>query len=339
MSLSQRKTVSDVQRKTSVAISSEQDHWWYRARRDVIEQCVLAPELCLPKHPRVLEAGCGSGAHLRALSDLLAPSYLGGFDNAEQKIAVAKRACPEADIYTGDLRNPRCHRRGYDLILSCDALPTVGIVDAMEGLQRLVSRLAPDGLFLLHLPAYRWITSNTRPQSSPLERSPLESSQLQGSPLESSPSQSTQLPGSSLIGTHSHAGDFLTSGSRSADLQSAHLPGRSSERYTLYQVRQLMTALGLACVRASYRVCSFLPMTALWHVPGLFSSRWQPRPTAWHPLPIWLNEMLFRILRAENRMIASGVCLPWGSSIIAVGRKAVAYREVESVLGGKLLSS
>lgn len=258
---------------------AEQQHWWYRGLRDAIEQCLQQPDLRLPPHPSVLDAGCGTGGNLRFLHDLLQPSYLGGFDIAAPALTYARRQCPEADIYTSDLRNPRCRRRTYDLIISCDVLYTTGLAQSMGGLQRLVGSLAPDGIFIFHLPAYRWLTS-----------------------------------------AHDRA---------------VH----TSERYVLSQARELLTDLGLARMRASYRLCPLLPLIALKRCPSLLGARHHSTSSDLDQPPAWLNELLFRTLRFENRLIARGLCLPWGSSIIAIGRKAIAYSEVESVLGGELLSS
>ena len=258
---------------------AEQQHWWYRGLRDVIGQCLRQPDLRLPKHPSVLDAGCGTGGNLRFLQELLSPSYLGGFDVAESALKYARQQCPEADIYASDIRNPRCHRHSYDLIISCDVLYTAGLANSMAGLQRLVGALAPDGLFLFHLPAYPWLTS-----------------------------------------AHDRA---------------VH----TSERYLLSQLRHLLSDLGLARVRASYRLCPLLPLVALKRCPSLFNSKYDSESSDLQQPSRWLNELLYRTLRLENRLIASGMCLPWGSSVFAIGCKAIVYSEVESVLGGELLSS
>lgn len=258
---------------------AEQHHWWYRGLRDAIRQCLQQADLRLPPHPSVLDAGCGTGGNLRFLHDFLSPSYLGGFDVAELALEHARRECPEADVYASDIRNPRCHRRAYDLIISCDVLYTSGLSASLSGLQRLAGALAPGGLFVIHLPAYDWLTSS-----------------------------------------HDRA---------------VH----TKERYVLPQLRELLNNLGLSCARASYRLCGLLPLVALRRCPSLFSSRRRTSSSDLRQPSAWLNEMLFRTLRAENRLIAGGMSLPWGSSIFAIGRKALAYNEVESVFGGKLVSS
>ena len=262
-----------------IMAQAEQNHWWYRGLRDVIAQCLAKPDLALPPHPSVLDAGCGTGGNVRFLHDLLAPSYIGGFDVAEKALVHARRQCPQADIYASDIRNPKCHRHAYDLVVSCDVLYTSGLAASMCGLRKLVSALAPGGLCILHLPAYQWLTSN-----------------------------------------HDRA---------------VH----TTERYVLSQLRALLDELGLLCVRASYRLCCLLPLVALRRLPSLVSARGQATSSDLDLPAAWLNESLYRTVQLENWLVAAGACLPWGSSIFAIGRKALAYSEVESLLGGKLLSS
>ena len=61
----------------------EESHWWYRGLRDAVRQTLSQPALAPPPRPRVLDAGCGTGANLRLLKELLDPAYLGGFDTSD----------------------------------------------------------------------------------------------------------------------------------------------------------------------------------------------------------------------------------------------------------------
>src|SRR5579862_5504364 len=46
----------------------EDDHWWFAARRIVINS--LLNQFGLPPHAAILEAGCGTGGNLRMLAEL-----------------------------------------------------------------------------------------------------------------------------------------------------------------------------------------------------------------------------------------------------------------------------
>jgi SAM-dependent methyltransferase len=121
---------------------------------------VLArPDLGLPAHPRVLDAGCGTGENLRFLRELLDPAYLGGFDVSEEALALARIKAPGADLYTGDVCDPGVRTETLDLVVSCDVIYVPGAKRAMPGLRRLVAHLRPGGLLVLNLPAYRWLYS------------------------------------------------------------------------------------------------------------------------------------------------------------------------------------
>ena len=39
----------------------EERHWWYRGLRDAVVSAVRSAGAPLPEHPRVLDAGCGTG--------------------------------------------------------------------------------------------------------------------------------------------------------------------------------------------------------------------------------------------------------------------------------------
>jgi SAM-dependent methyltransferase len=242
----------------------EDHHWWYQGLRDAIGRCLDQPDLRLPRNPRVLDAGCGTGATLRFLGDLLNPSYLGGFDSSEEAIDLAAAKVPRADLYRGDIRSPEVHANGLDLVVCLDVVSQAGLDASLGGLARLVSALDPGGVFLLHLPAYNWLYSE-----------------------------------------HDVA-------------------VQTRERFTARQVDALYRRLSLPVVRSSYRLFALLPALAVARLPSMIRAR-RPRRHVGSDLhrvrATSANGALFAMLQAENRLIAHGVSLPWGSSVFAIGRK------------------
>jgi SAM-dependent methyltransferase len=137
--------------------SMEEKHWWYRGLRDMLARTLNQPRFALPAAPRVLDAGCGTGRNLQFLQEHLRPSYLAGFDLSPVALSFARQHARDADLYLGDLRQPEVRRKDLDLILSCDVLQITGVPAALEGLRRLVAHLRPGGLFVVNLPATKWL--------------------------------------------------------------------------------------------------------------------------------------------------------------------------------------
>lgn len=242
----------------------EDDHWWYRGLRDCLERTLRIRDLSPPAGARVLDAGCGTGANLRLLRDLLRPSHLVGFDAADEALALARAKVPEADLYRADICAPEVRSAPLDLIVSLDVIYIPGAQRARDGLRTLVEALRPGGLFVVNLPAYDWLYSEHD------------------------------------VAIHTH------------------------ERYTAGRVRQLFDDLGLEVALLTYRVCLLFPLVVMTRLPGMLRARpGDPaaRSDLHHSPSPQLARALHAVLRAENRLVAAGVRLPWGSSVFAVGRK------------------
>ena len=137
---------------------AEEGHWWYLGLRDAIRTTLRSERVALPEAPRILDAGCGTGANLRMLREF-EPGYLGGFDLSEEAVALARGKAPEAELYCGDICAPRLPDSPLDLIVSLDVIYIPGAEKALGGLRRLVDALEPGGHLILNLPAYDWLYS------------------------------------------------------------------------------------------------------------------------------------------------------------------------------------
>lgn len=244
-----------------IMAEAEESHWWYLGLRDAIASCLGREDLRLPESPAILDAGCGTGANLRFLSETFQPGYLAGFDVSELALGHARQKCPKAEVYQSDISEPLVYRSQLDLIVCCDVLYVPGLEKAREGLRSLVNALAPGGLLLLNLPAYQWL--------------------------------------------------------KSAHDRAVH----TSERYTQRQIQRFLGELGLQPVRLSYRVCFLFPLIVLKRLPSmLYPSRARSSTDLAQPVG-WLNRRLLGTLKFENRLIAKGTRLPWGTSLFAIARK------------------
>lgn len=108
-------------------------------------------------------------------------------------------------------------------------------------------------------------------------------------------------------------------------LYSAHdVAIHTAQRFTLGEVRSLMEGLGLEVELATYRMCLLFPAVVAARLPSILG----PRPALEaarsdlqrHPGPV-SNRALLRVLLAENALTAAGTRLPFGSSVLAVGRR------------------
>jgi SAM-dependent methyltransferase len=135
----------------------EKQHWWYCGLRDMIRRTLESRPVC--RHPRVLDAGCGTGGNLRLLRAMLDPSYIGGFDVSPVAVDVCRGSLADADVYVSDLCDPELHVDELDLVLSCDVITIPGINNCVQGLAKIAQRIRRGGTMILNLPAYQWLYS------------------------------------------------------------------------------------------------------------------------------------------------------------------------------------
>ena len=98
----------------------------------------------------------------------------------------------------------------------------------------------------------------------------------------------------------------------------------TSERYTVPRVRALLEQLGLTPVVLTYRLALLFPLVVATRLPGMLKARRRPDQARsdLHVLPGALTTRLcLGTLDWENRRIAAGTRLPWGSSVFAIARK------------------
>src|SRR5262245_24540418 len=138
---------------------AEEHHGWYFGLRDAISRTLRHPRFALPPAPRVLDAGCGTGANLRLLDHLLKPSLLAGFDFTAAALAVARTKVPHALLWRDDICSPAVACAPLDLVISIDVVCLPGLDRARPGLERLVAQMRPGGLLMLNLPAFEWLRS------------------------------------------------------------------------------------------------------------------------------------------------------------------------------------
>jgi hypothetical protein len=97
------------------------------------------------------------------------------------------------------------------------------------------------------------------------------------------------------------------------------------KRYRRRQVLRMLTGAGFAVEFATYRLCGFFPLLLAWRLLSrMTASAGGNEPVvsdvAHVPSP-FLNNMLLRLLKIENRLVVRGVRFPVGTSVFALARK------------------
>ncbi len=132
--------------------SLEENHWWFAARRAIVESFIK--QLRLPPDARILDAGCGTGGNL-AMLGRHGQVHAMELDDQARQIANAKGV---ARVLSGRLPdNVPFSQEQFDLIALLDVLEHVD--DDRNTLRVLGSLLKPGGYLLISVPAFPFLWS------------------------------------------------------------------------------------------------------------------------------------------------------------------------------------
>ena len=130
-------------------IKNQDSHWWFQARKKIIEQVIS--EISLSKKSKILDFGAGSGVNLDMLKKY------GQVDVHEKnnvaRINIKKKYGEINKIYS----NLKIKKNYYDLILLADVIEHVKKPKIL--LKKLKKFLKKDGFVLITVPAYDFLFS------------------------------------------------------------------------------------------------------------------------------------------------------------------------------------
>ena len=133
--------------------STEENHFWFRARRQFIIQLLKN----YPRDNRILDIGCSSGI---LLSDLIKngfnPSEMYGIDISQQAIDNCKKN-GIVNAFVMDAQNINLSK-SFDIIIASDSLEH--LKNDEKALQSWYNLLKPDGILYVFVPAYRFLWSH-----------------------------------------------------------------------------------------------------------------------------------------------------------------------------------
>jgi SAM-dependent methyltransferase len=141
-------------REYRVMYEIEEDYWWYRGLRVLLLELLA---LYIPREscPRILDAGCGTGANLQVL---LKYGDAVGVDIAEEAIGFcrARGIPPERALVASLLELPFPDNR-FELTFSFDVI--CNIADDVSAFAEIKRVIKPGGRVIVQLPAYRFLWS------------------------------------------------------------------------------------------------------------------------------------------------------------------------------------
>ena len=134
----------------------EDGMWWYEGLHAHLV-FFLRQALANAQHPRVLDAGCGTGGLLRKLDHVMPRICVIGLDT-DEGACVSARMKSRCSVCVGSVNAMPFSENIFTAIVSADVLYHRDVDDA-RALLNFYRCLASGGTLLLNLPAYQWLFS------------------------------------------------------------------------------------------------------------------------------------------------------------------------------------
>lgn len=134
--------------------AAEDGMWWYRALH---AQVLDALDAAMPRHGRLLDAGCGTGGFLARLRQKRPDQPAAGLEYHPDAAAraAAKSGVPVA---VGSVNAMPFADASFDAVVSMDVLCHAA-VEPRRALGEMTRVLRPGGVLVLNLPAFEWLRS------------------------------------------------------------------------------------------------------------------------------------------------------------------------------------
>jgi SAM-dependent methyltransferase len=127
----------------------EDQHWWFRGRRDLIWALLRSADL--PAESRILDAGCGTGRNMVEFSSL---GRVSGVDPSSDAVELCRKRGIE-DVQCAGLEDLPFGPGRFQLLLACDVIEHVE--DDILALGELFRVAARGATLIITAPAYQWM--------------------------------------------------------------------------------------------------------------------------------------------------------------------------------------
>lgn len=130
----------------------EETHWWFQGRKEIL--LAMIDKFYQPEPAaKVLDIGCGTGMMLRHLAKY---GEIWGIDKDIKAVEYSRDKVPQAKVILGSFPETLPEEK-FDLITALDVFEHLG--DDEKALAETANLLKPNGIFLLTVPAYRFLWS------------------------------------------------------------------------------------------------------------------------------------------------------------------------------------
>lgn len=130
-----------------------ENHFWYKARRELLNNLFGLVFKDYNNNRLILEIGCGTGYQILALQKW---GRVEGLDINSQAIAVAKKN--GLNVYLGDIENMEISKDNYEAICLFDVLEH--LKDDISVIQKAYVSLKKEGTLFLTVPAFDFMFSD-----------------------------------------------------------------------------------------------------------------------------------------------------------------------------------
>lgn len=130
----------------------EERHWWFRSRRAVVR--ALLSRTDLPPSPRILDAGCGTGANLLEYGRL---GEVTGVDAFAEAVELCRDRGLD-NVLEAPVEELPFEPGSFDLLFATDVIEHLD--DDVRALRELRRVGADDARLVLTVPAYDWLWSD-----------------------------------------------------------------------------------------------------------------------------------------------------------------------------------
>jgi SAM-dependent methyltransferase len=129
----------------------EDDYWWYSVLRGLVRYEVgrTAGDM---QHPRILDAGCGTGGMLASLRSAFGGAELAAFDLSPLAVQHT-RARGFRNVFKASVDHIPLGTASQDAVVSLDVLYHEG-ADQERAMQEFHRLLVPEGRLIMNLPAF-----------------------------------------------------------------------------------------------------------------------------------------------------------------------------------------